>query len=350
MSDPTFNAPNTSTNPLHILGGVLTSQAGFAVFVGVSLSMAFVLISGHNPIAVLAGLILGSLAPSTISDTLTWAVPLVGMTLVAAIPLRAGLINLGGEGQLVIGALCSALCAINLPFEGPFASTLAVLAGMAAGALLAGFAAALEIFARVPILISTLLLNYPIVGLASYLVTSPLRDRSTGLAQTEQIPAASMLMTLTGPLNIGLILVGIVVAVIIFIDRKTVFGLETKVRGSNVRFAVYSGIHDNRKKALLMLAAGAVAGLVGAILVLGSLGRFIDGALVSPAYAWSGLMAALISKGEPIAAVLAGLFFAALQTGGFAIQRDLEVPRVITNMMQAIIVIVFTFRIGIFRR
>ena len=272
------------------------------------------------------------------------------MTLVAAIPLRAGLINLGGEGQLVIGALCSALCAIYLPFEGPFAAILAVSAGMAAGGLLAGLAAALEIFARVPLLISTLLLNYPIVGLASYLVTSPLRDRSTGLAQTEQIPAATMLMTLAGPLNIGLVLIGIVVAAIIYIDRKTVFGLEAKVRGSNVRFAVYSGIHDNRKKAILMLAAGAVAGLVGAIMVLGVLGRFIDGALVSPAYAWSGLMAALISKGEPIAAVLAGLFFAALQTGGFAIQRDLEVPRVITNMMQAIIVIVFTFRIGIFRR
>ena len=80
-----------------------------------------------------------------------------------------------------------------------------------------------------------------------------------------------------------------------------------------------------------MFVSGAIAGLVGAIIVLGSQFRFIDGALLTPAYTWSGLMAALLASGEPVGAILAGLFFAALQTGGFAMQRETSVPRVLTH-------------------
>ena len=81
-----------------------------------------------------------------------------------------------------------------------------------------------------------------------------------------------------------------------------------------------------RQPIRVMFASGAIAGLVGAIIVLGSQFRFIDGALLTPAYTWSGLMAALLASGEPVGAIVAGLFFAALQTGGFAMQRETSVP------------------------
>ena len=99
-----------------------------------------------------------------------------------------------------------------------------------------------------------------------------------------------------------------------------------------------------------MFASGAIAGLVGAIIVLGSQFRFIDGALLTPAYTWSGLMAALLANGEPVGAIFAGLFFAALQTGGFAMQRETSVPRVLTLVLQAIVILFLAVRHGLGRR
>jgi len=95
-----------------------------------------------------------------------------------------------------------------------------------------------------------------------------------------------------------------------------------------------------------MAAGGAVAGLVGGVLVLGSFYRFIDGALLTPGYTDSGLMAALLGNGQPFLSIAGGLFFSALQTGGFAMQRATGVPRVFTTMMQAAVVLVSTLKPG----
>ena len=86
--------------------------------------------------------------------------------------------------------------------------------------------------------------------------------------------------------------------------------------------------------------------LVGAIVALGSQFRFIDDALLSPSYTWSGLMAALLVGGEPAGAILAGLFFSALQTGGFAMQREIAVPRVLTMVLQSIVILFLAMRHG----
>lgn len=313
--------------------------------VGIVIAVLVLALSGVDPLRALSALVYGSLAPANIADTLNWAVPLVGMTLVAAVPLRAGIINLGGDGQMVVGALAAALTAIYLPVPGPLALVLALLAGAIAGSLLALLAAWGETRFGVPLLISSLLLGYPAAGVASYLVSGPLGDLGSGLAQTAQLPLDARLPLLAG-VNGGVVLIVLLCVLVIFIDRRTVFGLETQVRGENRLFASYVGINAPRQTLRLMGFAGAIAGSVGAILVLGAFYRFIDGALLSPGYTWSGLMAALVGRGEPVASVLAGFFFAALQTGGFAMQRETSVPRVFTTMMQAVIVLVLTLRFG----
>jgi general nucleoside transport system permease protein len=155
---------------------------------------------------------------------------------------------------------------------------------------------------------------------------------------------------LTGPLTVGcLIVAGIAVAAVV-VDRRTVAGYELRMRGHNPRFAGYGGVRLARQAVLTMFLSGAIAGLVGAIVVLGSQFRFIDGALVTPAYTWSGLMAALLAGGEPLGAVAAGLFFAALQTGGFAMEREIAVPRVLTLVVQAIVILFLAMRQGVGRR
>ena len=311
---------------------------------------ALVLYSGHNPLHAYAEIVEGSLSLDSLPDTLNWATPLVGMTLVAAIPLRGGTLNLGGDGQLVIGGLIGALLPLVLPGPGALVS----VAALAAAALGAGLYAALAAWGEarhgIPMLISSLLLSYPAVGVTSYLARFPFRDVATGLPQTAMVPTEARLYTLSGALSAGSLLIAAIAVAAVFVDRRTVAGYELRMRGKNLRFAGYGGVRLARQAMRTMFASGAIAGLVGAIVVLGSQFRFIDGALLTPAYTWSGLMAALLVRGEPAGAILAGLFFAALQTGGFAMQRETSVPRVLTLVLQAIVILFLAMRQGVGRR
>jgi simple sugar transport system permease protein len=321
-----------------------------AILTGALIGAVLIFLSGHNPASAYWAILIGALAPQNLPDTLNWAAPLVGMTLVAALPLRGGMVNLGGDGQLVVGGLVAALMPLYLPAPGPVAATAAILAAMLGAGLYASFAAWGETRLGIPMLISSLLLSYPAVGIASYVVGFPLRDTATGLAQTVMIPASSRLPSIVGPLNVGLILIAIVAAAVIFYDRRAVGGYELRMRGLNPRFAAYGGVGLKAQTMRVMFASGAIAGLVGAIIVLGSQYRFQDGALVTPAYTWSGLMAALLAGGEPLGVIGAGLFFAVLQTGGFAMQRETAIPRVLTMVLQAIIILFLAMRHGAGRR
>jgi simple sugar transport system permease protein len=137
---------------------------------------------------------------------------------------------------------------------------------------------------------------------------------------------------------------------VVIVDRRAVVGYELRMRGANARFAGYGGVALKRQALGAMFVSGAIGGLVGAIIVLGEQFRFIDDALLTPAYTWSGLMAALLANGEPVGAIVAGLFFAVLQTGGFAMQRETSVPRVLTLVLQAIVILFLAVRGGLGRR
>ena len=320
--------------------------AGFALLAGAAL----ILVSGHDPLNAYVEIVKGSLSPAALPDTFNWATPLVGMTLAAAIPLRGGMVNLGGDGQLVIGGLIGALAPLFLPGSGAFGSAVGLALAALGGGLYAAVAAWGEVRHGVPMLISSLLLSYPAVGVTSYLARFPLRDVSTGLPQTLMVPPDARLYVLSGALNVGSLLIAAIALAVVFVDRRTSAGYELRMRGKNPRFAGYGGVRLGRQAVWAMFASGAIAGLVGAIVVLGSQFRFIDGALLTPAYTWSGLMAALLVSGEPVGAIVAALFFAALQTGGFAMQRETSVPRVLTLVMQAIVILFLAMRQGLGRR
>lgn len=321
-----------------------------AIMFAVVLGGLLVFATGANPLTAYWQILVGALAWENLPDTLNWAVPLVGMTLAAAIPLRGGMVNLGGDGQLVLGGLTAALVPLAVPMPGPVAIAAATALAMLAGGAYAAVAAWGEVRHGIPLLISTLLLAYPAIGVASYLVGFPLRDVSSGLPQTSMIPPDARLPALGGTVNAGLLAVLAAIALVIVVDRQAVAGFELRMRGQNARFAGYGGVPLGRQAIEALFASGAVAGLVGATIVLGAQHRFTDGALVSPGYTWSGLMAALLAGGEPVGAVAAGLFFAALQTGGFAMQRETAVPRVLTMVLQALIILFLATRHGLLRR
>jgi general nucleoside transport system permease protein len=324
--------------------------AATAIAVAVFTGGALVLASGANPFRAYYEIVVGSLSLASLPDTLNWGAPLVGMAIAASLPLRGGMINLGGDGQLVIGGLVSALVALYLPAPGLIAVIVAMIAAAIAAGLYAWLAAWGETRHGIPMLVSSLLLNYPAVGVCSYIVRFVLRDTATGLPQTKMIPEGTRLLTIAGPLNVGMLIIAAIAVAVIFIDRRAIIGYELRLRGVNKRFAGYGGVKLDAQAMRVMFASGAIAGLVGAILVLGSEFRFIDGALLLPNYTYSGLMAALLAGGEPIGTIAAGLFFAALQTGGFAMQRETTIPRVLTRVLESIVILFLAVRHGVGRR
>lgn len=331
--------------------GALLPIAG-AVAVGFGVCGLIGLWVGLSPTLMFSQLIKGAIEGPQLFETLARAVPLVGMTLAAAIPLRAGIVNLGADGQLVLGGCAAAIVALYLPAPDFVRLAMALSVGMMVGAAYAALAAGGEIYAGVPLLLSTWLLTYPAKGLCGYLVRTSLRDPSTAWPSTPRISVGVRLGSFIPgtPVNQGFLLVAVVAVAVIFIDRRSSIGFELRLRGLNERFARYGGVALNRQTLGVMLGSGAIAGLVGAIMVLGSQFRYTDGALTAPQYSWSGTLAALLAGGEPVGSVIAAVLFAALQTGGFAMERSVEIPRVLTMVLQSIVILFLAMRGAIWRR
>jgi len=323
-----------------------------AVAVGFGVCGLIALWVGLSPSLMFRQLLQGAVEGPQLFETVARAVPLVGMTLAAAIPLRAGIVNLGADGQLALGGCAAAIVALYFPAPDLVRLGMALAAAMVVGACYAALAAAGEILAGVPLLLSTWLLTYPAKGLCGYLVRTPLRDPSTAWPSTARIAVGARLGHLIPgtPVNQGFLLIALVAIAVIFLDRHSSMGFELRLRGLNERFARYGGVALNRQTLGVMIASGAIAGLVGAIMVLGSQFRYTDGALTAPQYSWSGTLAALLAGGEPVGSVIAAVLFAALQTGGFAMERSVEIPRVLTMVLQSVIILFLAMRGAIWKR
>ncbi len=300
------------------------------------------LLTGHNPIEAYWAMLVGAIAGpnfANLASTLARGAPIVGMGLSAAIAFRAGLPNLGGEGQLVLGALTSALVGLYVPVPAFLRVPLALAAAMLVGGLFALFPAWTQFRFGVPILISTLLLNYPARYFASYVVTHVVRDVASGMAQTHMLPDELHFIQIGPTLHVGILLTLGAILLTWFVMDRTVIGYRLRMLGKNALFTRYGGVNITRLGYGVMFASGAVAGLVGAIEVFGVNYRFIDDALVSPQYAWVGLMSALLVNSTPLGVLAAGLFFSAVQTGGFGMERATEVPRELSLVLQALIIL-----------
>jgi len=308
--------------------------------------------TGANPYSVYQEIIKGALMGRGFNETLARSVPLVGMALAMALSLRSGLINLGGDGQMLLGGLAAVLVALYLPAPGFIKITLALIAALAAGGFYAWLAALLQLKLAIPFLISSLLLSYIARGITSYLVRYPLRDPSTGLPETHRIAAHARLpnTVFDFPVSLALLIMAGVALAIVVNDRYRVKGFEWRISGLNPNFAQYCGINLARQTQSVAFLSGALAGLVGALLILGQQYRFTDAALLAPGYTWSGLMAAVLGGSNPIATIITSFFFSALQIGGFSMERVLGLPAVITWILQSLIILCLAARPAFFKR
>ncbi|MEE1764149.1 ABC transporter permease [Streptomyces sp. SP18BB07] len=331
--------------PRDRLTAVLRSPVAFSVLAGVLIGALFLLGTGADPLTAYGAVLTGSLGADGIGSTLTTGTSVLGMALALAIPLRAGLINLGGDGQLVLGGITAAVTGLYSPLPAPLTVVLALLAGMGAGAAYAALAALCENRLGVPLLVSSLLLSYPAVSLASYLARYPLKEPGSSLPQTRRLPEGVALPAFGGStVTAGLVLVVLVGVAYWFTDRRTALGYEIRMTGLNPRFTAYAGVERAGLTLKLLAVSGALAGLVGAIGVLSFPYRFLDGSLTAPGYTWTGLTAALLAAAAPLGTLLASFFFAVLQVGGLSMERTTEVPRELTQVLQAVVIVFLAAR------
>jgi simple sugar transport system permease protein len=281
-----------------------------------------------------------------LTNTLTRATPLILVGLGVSIAFRAGFFNLGSEGQMILGALASALIALYLPGPAFVKILAAALGGIIAGGAWSALAGWLDARFNMNLIITTLLLNYIAALFAGYLVAYPLMDKtgSAALAQTRMIDKSLWLPKLFQgmSMHVGFI-AAIALAILLFLFIKyTVMGYEIRMLGYNPLFAAYGGVKRGNLMLVSMFASGGFAGLAGAVEVLGVQYRYVDGMVSAPGYAWSGIMATLLSGSHPLGTAIAAVLLAALQTGGMGVERNTNIPLEISSVIQSLLILFIT--------
>ena len=336
--------------------GIVAAEALLAVAIALAVGALFVLIADGSPADAYRALWDGSVGSvDSLAQSLTTAIPIIVVGLGMGLAFRVGLFNLGGEGQMILGALGTAVVGHALaPLPGAVTFILAVLAGCAAGALWAMLPAVWEAFLRVPLVVTTLLLNYVAALLATYLAAYPLRDETGGstLAQTAEIPAALQLPIViqNTPLHAGVFVALLAPFAVLWLLQRTSLGYTMRMTGLNRDFAEAGGVPMKRTIITTMALSGALCGLAGALLVMGQTYRYLDDSIVSPQTAWSGLAAAMLGAFNPLATAVSGFFLAALTTGGTGLQLATDVPLQLVNVIQAVIIAMVAVRLWIGRR
>lgn len=312
-----------------------------AILCALIVGAILIIIAGANPITAYTALFQESLTTYFgFGNTLTKMTPLLFTSLGILIALKAGQFNIGGEGQIYMGALGSTLVGLyfqNLPSFSHI--TLALLAGFLFGGIWGLIPGYLKAIRGVNEVITTLLLNYVAINIISYLVQNPLKapqapsPYSPLIAKSAQLP-----IILPSSLAHAGILLALFAAIIIWIIiRHTSLGFQIATVGYNSIAARYAGISVENTIMLVMTLAGGLAGLAGASEVMGLKFRLFEE--VSPGYGFDAIAIAFLSRGSVFGVVLTSLFFAALRSGANVMQRSAGVPVTVVYAIQGLAVL-----------
>jgi simple sugar transport system permease protein len=320
------------------------TQPLIAVTISFLLGAVVMLVIGKNPLLAYGEMIRGAFGKQVyLMNTLKRATPIIMGGLAVCVAWRSGYEAMGGEGQMILGAVAAALAGYYLPVPGWLRIPAALLAAAAAGALYSSVAGWLFERFDVTFVISTLMMNYVANYFAAYLCNYPLRDPAANVyqmqnAQTGKLPPeATLPPIMKGWVHWGFLLAVVAVIVTWFLFRKTTFGYKSRMGGLNPRFALYGGINARRMLYLVMILSGVMAGLGGAFEVMGSKGRYVDQMIFSTGYAWTGMVAALLANMNPFGTLLASILLAGLAVGGSTMMLNMDIPLEVCNIIEGII-------------
>ncbi len=320
----------------------MTQIRSLAFVLGASLAalVAAVLIAGANPITALSALVRGSVGDGYALAT-TWvrATPLVVTGLAVVVAFRVGVLNIGAEGQFWMGSLGAAAVGVHLGgVSGWIAVPLCLLTGALAGGGWGGIAGLLRVGRGVPEVLSTILLNFVALALVGWAVNGPMQEAARRYPQSDPLALAARLPRLPGTqLHLGILLALLLAGLVWLLLFRTALGLRLRAVGLNPTAAKSAGVPVGRSLVGTLVASGALAGLAGAVEVMGPLGRlYADG---STGVGYTAIAVALLARLDPLAAIPAALFFGGLDAGAGAMQREAGVPAVLVSVVQAVVIV-----------
>lgn len=298
----------------------------------------FVWLGGVSPLEVWRLLFIGAFGDwFSWQNTLQRAAPLMLTALCVALPARAGLIIIGGEGSVVLGGLAAAALPYAVGLPGNLIGTVLVCAaGMLAGALWIALAGALRQYRGVNETISSLLLAYTAIALFKHLVEGPLRDPSTlNKPSTRSLGEALRIGGIAGSdVHWGLVLGVLACAALGVWLLLTARGFSVRVVGGNPRAAQLVGLPANRIILLACALGGACAGLAGAVEVAAVHGN-ANSSLIA-GYGYAGILVAFIARHNPLAIIPVAILFGGFGAAGSLLQRRLDLPDSSVQVLQGI--------------
>jgi ABC-type uncharacterized transport system permease subunit len=274
------------------------------------------------------------------TETLTRWVPLVLVALGFTIPLAVGRFNIGGEGQLLVGATAAAgVGIVYAELPAAVLLPLTALVGILAGAGWAGIAAVLMGRFGVNEILSTVLLNFVSFQVLDYAATKVWVDPAAGVAATRGVGEGANWPTLGGPpgVHAGILLAALVSLVTIVVTRRTAAGFELRAAGLNPRAAAINGIRVGRIAVVALVIGGALGGLAGALEVTGVHGRAIEG--MQSNFLLLGIIVGLIARGSALWVPVIAFGIAILEVGASSMQRTVGVPAEMVLIIEALILI-----------
>ena len=309
----------------------------------------FVLLIGDNPIETYR-LLIGSALwwPDGIGFTLFLATPLIFTGLAVAVAFRAGLLNIGAEGQLYVAAFATAWTGIvqaNLPAG--VLIPLCVLSAIAAGSIWGAIPGLLKARFGSHEVINTIMMNFIAVALVSYFTQYHYRSPGDPILQTALISPSAHIPRfghfIPGfpdriPLNVSFVLALAAAGLVYVFLWRTKWGYELRATGSSPSAAEYGGIFVRRQIVVAMAISGGLAGMVGINEVLGYRHRYYDG--FSDNYGFTGIAVALLGRNHPVGVIAAALLFAVLTRGGIPVDAfTRNVTKDIVQILQATIIL-----------
>lgn len=317
--------------------------------VAVALSALLVALSGGSPVAVVQALYAGSLSgPAAWSQTLVNATPLLLVALGSCVANRAGVFNIGQEGQLIVGAMAGCYVALHLAGPGWVVVPVALAVAALGGGAWAGISGVMHYTRGTNIIVSTLLLTFVGVQLVQFAVNSPavlqqsVRTGGTVSAQSDLLPEYLRLGSFGEypglAVGYGLLVAIATTAVLAVLLGRSRWGFRIRMLGFNPLAARHAGIRASRLGGGALALSGAFAGLAGGIILMGTVFR-LQPAMANN-FGWDGMLVALVARGNPVLAVPVALLFGALRSGASYLATT-GVPDYLVDIVQALLVLAF---------
>lgn len=298
--------------------------------------------NGRNPGSGYMALLDGAFGSKyNIANTFAKTVPLVLTGLATAISFESGIFNIGGEGQLYLGAFAAAYVGFtftNLP-KG-VGIIIAIVASAVIGGLYALIPAILKVKYKIDEVITTIMMNSVAVLFTDYLVNYPFATTDQGKMGGTEIIADkfkfSRIIRLS-TLNTSIFFMIGISILMYYIMKKASWGYDFKMTGQNERFARYGGVKTKKQMVVAMIISGALCGIAGAFEVFGIHYRFLQS--ISPGYAFDGMLVAMIVRNNPLGILLMSIFFGGLKTGSISMENVTSIPSELVLVIQSIIIL-----------